>query len=472
MHKLRIVTGLIAALLLVVLASTVGAQGQDTTSAPGEWASAINLQNVGTGQATISIQFFDGNGNEIVDALYNPEPLDPNGAVSIYVPALIDGLPPGQFSAVVSSDQPVLASVNTASTGSINPPWTAFAYDGFDPSQAGANLFFPGNYRNYYGFYSEIVIQNAGNETATLKGTFKSANGTTIAANVAMGALEPNAAKTFPMTTFTQLPSGNINGLFGVSVTSDESVPLVGIANIWRASPAATASYSGFTAGTSVLYPPGLYNNYYGFASALTVQNVHPSETANYTITYSGGHTVVDSLVPGAAKAYYQPADTALPSGNTNGLFAARVDATSGSVVGLVSVSVLSPVGTFGSYNVPGTAAEEVNVSSILSDYYGYFTGLTVQNTDATPTDVTITYATGQSRTFTDVPGGGAIPIIHLNSASDVLPFRTATSATVSSSNGNALVVVANHNSGPGVAGYDPGKASGDFLLSVTGVPK
>jgi hypothetical protein len=471
MRKLRIALVLLTVLVLAVLASSVGAQGQANTNAPGAWASSINLQNVGNSTASITIQFFDSSGNEIVDALYTPEPLAPNGAVSIYVPALVTGLNAGQYSAVVSSDQPVLASVNTASTGSTNPPWTSFAYDGFDSSQAGTVLFFPGNYKNYYGFFSEIVIQNAGNQTATLKGTFKTASGAVIASNVAMGTLAPNASKTFPMTAFAQLPSGNTNGLFGATITSDESVPLVGVANIWRTAPTAgTASYSGFTQGGTTLYPPALYKNYYGFGSALTIQNVGTG-VATGTITYSNGVVRNFSLQEAAAQEFFQPADAALPSGNTNGVFAAKVVASAGQVVGLVSLSI--PAGTngdFASYNVPAAAGPAVRIANINSDYYGFFSAVTVQNTAATSTNVTITYANGSSRTFNNVAAGAAVNIIHLNSAGDILPNQTSTSATVTSSNNNPLVAVVQHNTAPGVNGYNPAKVPSDFLLAVTGV--
>ena len=469
MNRLRLVMTLAAVLLLGVLVTTVGAQGQPGTSAPGTWGSAINLQNVGSGEAAIVIQFYDSDGNEIEQAQYTPEPLAPNGALSIYVPAVIDDLGAGQYAAVVSSNQPVLASVNTSSTNSSSPPWTSFAYDGFDSSQTGTTLYFPGNYKNYYGFFSELVIQNAGAQTATLKGTFKRANGTTIASDVAMGTIEPNAAKTFPMSAFGQLPSGNTNGIFGATITSDEAVPLVGVANIWRSTPTAgTASYSGFTQGSSTLYAPSLLKNYYGFGSALTVQNVGTG-VAEGTVTYSNGTVRNFSLQEGAAQDYYQPADSALPSGNTDGIFAAEVVATSGEIVGLVSLSI--PAGTsgdFASYNVPSQATTSIRIPNVNSDYYGFFSAVTVQNTGQTPTDVTINYANGSSRTFTQVPGGASVNIIHLNNAGDVLPNRTATSATVTAA--NPLVAVIQHNTASNVSGFDPSKQPSDFLLAVTGV--
>ncbi len=442
------------------------------TSAPGVWSSSINLQNVTDSPATVVVTFYDASGSMVTD--YQPlTTLAAGEALSIFVPSLTTSpaLPSGQYSAVVSSDVQILASVNTASTNSGSSPWTAFAYDGFDSSQAGASLYFPGNYNNYFNFFSELVIQNTdAATTANVKATFRDQSGSVIASDVSLGSITPNASLTVAMSSIGSLPSGS-SGLFSAVVTSDEAVNLVGIANIWRTSPTnGTASYSGFTSGSSDLYPPALYNNYYDFRSALTIQNVSTSQNAVGTITYGNGETVNFNLSPGAAQEYYQPDNTNLPSGNSTGVFAASVNATSGSVVGLVSLSAASG-GSFASYNVPSSASDSVNIPNLLSDYYSYFSAVTVQNAGATSTNITITYADGSPpRNFNNVAAGDTVNFIHLDNAGDTLPFRTSTSATVTSSNGNALVAVIQHNTSVNVAGYDSSKIPSDFLLAVTGV--
>jgi hypothetical protein len=258
-----------------------------------------------------------------------------------------------------------------------------------------------------------------------------------------------------------------------VRVTSSENAPLAGLVNIWKTgTPAGTASYGGFKAeGSTTVYAPALYKGYYGFNSALTVQNVGSTPAAG-TITYSNGTTVPFNLAPNASQEYYQPNNAALPSGNTAGVFSARVTATSGSIVGLVSLSATGR-GEFASYNAPGQATNAVNISNVMADYYGYFTAVTVQNTCASATNVTITYANGQSRVFPNVAPNGTVNIIHLNNAGDVLPNTTSTSAVVSSSNTACnLVAVIQHNTANGVQGYNAAKASGDFLLALSGTAK
>ena len=459
---------LVLALALSIFSSKpVAAQ----TNAPGVWSSSINLQNVSGSTATVVITFYDASGNIVTT--YTPSALAAGEALSIFVPAITTSpaLPSGQYSVVVSSDVQILASVNTASTSSTSAPWTAFAYDGFDSSQAGDTLYFPGNYNNYFDFFSELVIQNTDpSTTANLTATFRDQSGSVIASGVSLGSVAPNASRTIAMSSIGSLPSGNSDGIFGAVVTSNEAVNLVGVANIWRTSPTnGTASYSGFTTGSSTLYPPALYNSYFGFRSALTLQNVSTSQNAIGTITYSNGETVNFNLSPGAAAEYFQPANTNLPSGNTNGIFSAEVTTTQGSIVGLVSLSSATG-GPFASYNVPSAATSTVNIPNLLSDYYGYFSAVTVQNTGASACNMTITYADSSSKTINNVPAGGTANFIHLDNAGDVLPFRTSTSATVACNNNNPLVAVIQHNTSPNVAGYNSAKTPSDYLLAVTGV--
>jgi hypothetical protein len=455
-------------LVLALGASTIAAQGQDGTAAPGVWGSAINLQNVGTDTATTTIQFYNADGS--LEYTYTPDPLAVDGSLSIYVPGVVKALASGQYSVVVSSDQPVLATVNTGSTNSTSAPWTAYSYEGFDQSQAATTLYFPGNYNNYYNIYSEIVLQNTGTSAATITGQFLKADGTVIEAALDMGTIQPNASQVYPMTSLLPAQSGNANGIFGAVITS--SSPVVGVVNHWRSTPASgTASYSAYTSGSAELYAPSLSNNYYGFGSALTIQNVGTGNAAG-TITYSDGTVDTFDLAEGAARSYYQPANAALPSGNVNGVFGAKVVATSGEVVGLVSASIMNgSKGDYASYNAPSVAASSVSIPSVTSDYYGLFSAVTVQNTDdALATDVTITYADGSFRTFTGVAAGDVVNILHLNNTGDILANRTATSAVVTSSNGVNLVAVIQQNTASNVAGYDASKVPSDFLSAVTGV--
>jgi len=472
LHAVRrfVPVALMLALVLSVFGSTkqAAAQGQNNTAAPGQWQSSINLQNFGTGPATAVVVFYGPTGNEITRYAVQGT-IPQNGAVSIFVPAQVSALPSGQYSAAVESDQPIKASVNTASTNSSTGPFTAFGYEGIESADAGATLYFPGLYKSYYNFFSEIVIQNADTQSATVTARFYNRSGAQIAGPIELGTVAANASKTFTTASLGALPSGDLNGVFGAVVTSNEGRRLVGIANIWRTAPTnGTSSYNAFTGGSSTLYAPALYKNYYGFGSALSLQAI--GGAASGTIVYSNGTQEPFTLQANAAQEFYQPADNRLPSGDAAGVFSARVNVSSGQVVGLVSLSVpTGERGDFASYNVPDQAANQVNVPNVLSDYFGYFSAVTVQNTSNFATDVTITYGNGQSRSMGRVAANQTVNIIHLNNAGDVLPDSTTTSAVVSGSGGAQLVAVVQHNTTAGVNGFNPAKVPSDFLIALSG---
>lgn len=460
---------------LVFGSKTASAQCENQgTCAPGVWESSINLQNLSGNNASVTIDFYNNSG-ALATSYTVENGIAPNGAVSIFVPAQVGALASGQYSAVVNSTEQVKATVNTASTNSPTAPWTAFGYEGADTTMSSSTLYFPGLYKDYYGFDSEMVVQNVGDGNTTLSVRFyNQATGAAVGGAISLGDVEPNQSRTFSLANRSEISAGNI--AYSAVVTSSGDVPVTGIANIWRSgSTNGTASYNALTEGSNTLYAPALYKAYYGFTSALTVQNIGNSNSS-VTIDYPSGTDETFTLVPNQAREFFQPNNASLPSGNSNGVFSAKVTATGGSVVGLVSLGQATGngKGDLASYNVPGEASNQVNIPNVLSDYYSYFTAVTVQNVCASATNITITYADSLgSRTFNNVPANGTVNILHLDGTGDVLPDGTTTSAVVSASNTNCnIVAVMQHGTEPSVDRYNPAKQPSDYLLALTGSPK
>ncbi|NTV62464.1 MAG: hypothetical protein HGA65_02860 [Oscillochloris sp.] len=380
----RITTTILAfALLMTSFAISTGkvhAQ-RDTTTIPGTWNTAILIRNMSTSSASVTVNFYNSSGTLVKSY---PTTLLGNAAVNVYVPGLTD-LSQGQYSAVVSSTQKVIASVQTSSVAQSSAPWTAFAYEGVDSSNAALKLFFPAEMKNFYGFLSEIVIQNTSDSTSTtLSADFYKADGTKINSSaISLGTLTKSTAKTYAMndTLFSSLPSGS-SGLFGAVITSS-STPIAGISNVWRSTPTyMTASYNGFSTGSTTLYAPNLMNSLYGFGSALSIQNVDQLNRAIGTVTYSSGLVESFDLAPNAAKTFMQfnRNDVTLPSGNANGSFSATVTVTSGggSIVGVVGFSRPPELngnttrGDYAYYNCPSVSSTTVTVPSVMSNFYGF----------------------------------------------------------------------------------------------------
>ncbi|MDQ4078162.1 MAG: hypothetical protein M3220_18185 [Chloroflexota bacterium] len=453
-RKFRTTTiALVLSLLVVmVLAGSALAQGSTQTRAPGTWASAINLQNMENSSNAVQIIFYDANGSEVFT---HSDTLGPEEGKSYYLPAL-SGLASGQYSAVVQSEGELRAVVNSESAS----PNTGYAYNGMGTGEVANRITFPGLYKNYYGFWSEVVLQNTGTGTANVTLNFVNTSGTTSQAISAT--IPANSSRVFALQDLNQLPEGNQNGEYSLVVDSDQ--PLAGVANVWTAYLyGESTSYNAFIGGSTTAYAPSLTNNYYGFVSALTVQNVSGSQ-ANGTITYSNGFTQNFSLAPGESQSYYQPNYPQLPSGNQQGVYSARVQSNV-DVVTLVTTEDKAQ-GLAASYNGATEASQSVFVPVAMKAYYGYFTAITVQNVGNQATDITVRFATGQSVTARNVPPNGTYNFIQLpgQPIPDPLPDNTVTSAIVSSGNGQPLVAVVQENNPSRYAAT----GGGDFLFAYT----
>jgi len=121
-----------------------------------------------------------------------------------------------------------------------------------------------------------------------------------------------------------QLPPSWVGGL---SVTSDKQVVAVGRPHIGNE----IAAYDGFASGSLNAYVPMLFRDAFGgsYDSALYVQNVHATNTANVTIKYYDNNGVLnctkaDTIAPLASKGYWLPSVTcdsgSLPTGWVGGV--------------------------------------------------------------------------------------------------------------------------------------------------------
>jgi hypothetical protein len=452
MKKLITLIMLVAFLLPM---STAYAQDSTTASAaPGTWVSSINIQNPSDSDASVSLEFFDGAGTSIFTFLVTPV-IPAGGSRSLYVPTDIEGLASGQYSVVASSDVEVNVVVNSSSSS----PYTAGAYTGLQSVETGTTLYFPGLYKNYYGFYSEVILQNAGLADANISIQFYNQKTGASVGSPFTNLVKPGASLVTTLANLSALPSGNADGIFSAKVTSDQ--PLAGVASVWTgAMHGEFSNYNAFIGGQTEAVVPALYKNYYNFVSSLTIQNLGAADAA-VTITYSNGTTDTATLTPNQAKEFYQPNNPALPSGNSAGVFSAKISADQ-PVVAIVNIED-KVKGLLASYNGATTVTDTVLCPVVMKEFYGWFSAQTVQNVGTLATDVTITYANGMTRSFTGVDPNETINIIELANAGSVLPATSSLAATITSSNGQPLVAVVQENSDTRYA-----QAPGDYLLSYT----
>lgn len=475
MKKLSI---LIALALLIMAVLPVAAQTPSTnTNAPGTWTSSINIQNVDPTEgvsANVILHFYDASGAEVYkdDVSITGTNAIPHGGSRTIVLSGLGNLKAGQYSVMVESSADLEVIAN--STSSL--PVTAGAYQGVKDTDLSTVLYFPGLYNNYYQFKSEIVLQNTTTTTANVTIDFYNpATGDPITTAQVKGDVPGNATRIFALPSYANVPSGNANGILAAKVTSTQAI--AGVANTWSPTMRGEFSdYNGFKLNAdpttqTVVYAPGLYNNFYGFVSALTVQNIGQFAT-DIKVTYSNGATESKTLKPNQSVAYYT-VDPRLPSGNTNGIFSAKIESIGNGgnpaqpIVGLVNVESKTK-GMLGSYNAASAVSSSIGCPVLMKSYYGWYTGTTVQNVGTQTTDVTITYADGKSKKFTGVAANGTVGITELGDLPNGSPLNntTAISATISSSNGQPLVAVVQEDN----TRYPTNP--GDYLLVYTCVTK
>jgi len=365
-------------LVFAVVAITFGTTFANTTVPGGPFASSIQIQNLGTSEASVSIQYINKDG---VEAHTTTHTIVASDVLSIYVPAE-SALASGEYSVVVSANQPVAAVVNFSDADS------GAAYSG---ATAGALSWgFPAVYDNYYGYFTEIYAQNVAvaPQDITLE-VYAPGSATPVYTNT-KSAVPVNASVNWGLKDLSEL-SKNIS--YSAIVKADDQIVAIGNTYGSGNTAAQLYSYNGFSGGAKTFYVPALYKGYYGWNAALSIQNVSTT-LASVTVNYSSGITKNYSIQPNSSVAIYIPAEAELPAG----LMSAKV--TSDQDVA-VSVNISNSANRAATYNGVANATNKVFAPNIMKRYYKYSSSVTCQNLGAVATTMTIRYAAAPGATET-----------------------------------------------------------------------
>jgi hypothetical protein len=206
----------------------------------------------------------------------------------------------------------------------------------------------------------------------------------------------------FPFTpdkrTYSNLTSNQVSQDYsdswvgGVSVGSDKNVVTVGRPHVGSE----VASYDGFAAGSLTAYVPMLFKSAWGsYESALYVQNVHASNTAQITIKYYDNNgvlncTATDTIASLSSKGYWVGSVTC-DSGSLNAGWAGGAVVTSDQpIVAVGRPHVGSEVMTYNGFTSGSLTSY---IPMLFYDYYGYNAAFYVQNVDESNTaSITIKY--------------------------------------------------------------------------------
>jgi hypothetical protein len=180
------------------------------------------------------------------------------------------------------------------------------------------------------------------------------------------------------------------DGFDGSAVIASDQ-PVAAIVNLLGNGGEHSAAYGGFSAGAASVYVPLVQKDNYGINSFFNVQNTG-SANANVTVTYPGTTCTENAVIaPGAAKRFDQATNTCLPTGPGSAIIAS--DQPVAATVIQVQVNNQYTQAAVLAYNGFATTGSTNPIMPLVSSgWYGSVTGIQLQNSGASSTDVTITY--------------------------------------------------------------------------------
>lgn len=406
----------------LVFPTMLGAAGPDTLPGQGWWTGQ-QIQNIGTGNATIVSTAYDST-NPGTTYMAQAGPIAP-GASANFLPDSFTGMPNGfQGSAVVSSDQPIKAIVSLTNrlvgNYGIAGGLAGGQYQGVDGSLASTTIRFPIVKQAFGGGSniksSTLFVQNAGSTAAAIHIAYVCGNGNTYNYTTP-GNISPGQMVVLtPSAGGDPVPSGQL-----CSGSADSTQPIAGVATEHYNSETIATLVQATRAFTSadaddIVYAP-IFKKAFPTSpdrsrtTGAQVQNVGLSAiTVTATYVGSGGacanQTYTEtstSITPGASYTFLNPG--AMPSGC---LASAKFEASSGgTIVGIVNESFLNPAPVAGTQSATAynMAADSSATAKVVAPLYkekfgGKTSGLQVQNISGSPANVTVDFKVG-STTYT-----------------------------------------------------------------------
>lgn len=414
-------------IILVLLLSLFSNSQSEATSIPGgPFSSSFHIQNMGSEPASVTVEYYDDTGTKVFTSSHTIEVDD---VLSVYMPSVV-GVSPGEYSMVISSNQPVAASSTFGDIDSLA------SYTGFG---AGAlSWFIPGIYDNYYAYYSEVYAQNVSGSPVDLTLSIYAPGSSTAVYTNTKNDVPANASVVWSQAGLAEL----INNIpYSAKVSSTGAI--VTMANIYGSGTTAKQLYSfnGFPSGGQKFYTPVVLKNYYGWNASIVIQNTSLS-IASVTVRYSTGYSKNYSIQPNSLISIYVPNEKALPYGSA-GLFGATI--TSDEDIA-VMVNQSNKYNRAATYNGIMEATTIVNAPNVMKRFNNLSTSVTCQNIGSVDTTMTISFANQPEATKTSgtiKPGGTWIVYLPNEIA---LPNNFSGSAVVMSNTSSPIACIVNSN--------------------------
>jgi hypothetical protein len=259
----------------------------------------FNVQNVGTADATVSIEYVPGTEGSADSE--GPVVIKPGASHTFNQRDRTTLGDKFVGSAVVTSDQPVVATVMQVGETYKN----MLGYNGFTGGSDTVSL--PLVMANNSGFYTGIQVQNIGTLSTEITVSYGANIGGSFEPVDESATLAPNQSITFLQST-GQFATDKYVG--SATITSNNGEPIVAIVNQVKLTGVALGSaYNGFdpAAATDKASAPLIMANNSGYYTGIQVMNVGTDPT-EITVTY--GPNTAGTLAPPAETATVNPGDT------------------------------------------------------------------------------------------------------------------------------------------------------------------
>jgi hypothetical protein len=287
-------------------ASTEGiSQGGDSVKLPlimrgnAGYYTWFNIQNAGTGDASVSVSYVPGSsGNAHSEG---PVTIKPGASHTFDQHDVTQLGTTFVGSAVVTSDQPVVASVMQVGETYKN----MMGYNGFTEGSTSISL--PLIMSNNSGYYTAFQVQNVGSSATDVTISY----GTNLAGSFAptdeTATLQANESATFFQNS-GQFATDTYIG--SATITSGGGEPIVAIVNqVKMTGVILGTAYNGFdpSSATSKVSAPLIMANNSGYFTGIQVMNVGSAAT-DITVTY--GPNTAGSFAPPSETETLQPGDS------------------------------------------------------------------------------------------------------------------------------------------------------------------
>jgi hypothetical protein len=302
--KTRLLTLLAAIVMLsMVMPGAVFAQAYQTS-----FTTSITYQNVGTGNATVVVEFYPSPTSTTPIVISRPA-LAPNASTSLFVGGLTEIASGFRGSAVMQSDQPLLATMvqlpQGTSPGTRNRPLSNGFSDGGSEQVLVATVL-----KNMFSTNTIFSIQNTGMSAATV--TFRFYNTSATEVHNFQQTIQPGAAYYTDAGTLAGLGT-SFNG--SAVVTAPAGGSIVGGVMELSTTGSGASAFEGVGAGASLVYMPSALCAAFGADTAYAVQNTNLTTPTSVTVRYSNGINHTLTVAPGAKQSFVACNAPGMPTG-------------------------------------------------------------------------------------------------------------------------------------------------------------